>query len=125
MADQPVGWLGTLGRDGQPHLVPVWFVWDGRAITVLGRPGCRKFRNIEGSAGVALAIERDGITSLLVRGTADLVGRAGADLVRAFDEKYGAALSRLGWSAQRFMTTYSQVASISPTWCSSYGTLGA
>lgn len=125
VADQPVGWLGTLGLDGQPHLVPVWFVWDGKAITVLGKPGCRKFRNIEHSTDVALAIEREGMASVLIRGTADLVGRAGEDLGQAFDKKYGSVLSGLGWSAQRFMTTYSQVANISPTWCSSYGALGA
>jgi Pyridoxamine 5'-phosphate oxidase len=23
-------WLATGGRDGHPHAVPVWFLWDGK-----------------------------------------------------------------------------------------------
>jgi PPOX class probable F420-dependent enzyme len=30
----PLGVVGTLRRDGSPHLVPVWFRWDGAAITI-------------------------------------------------------------------------------------------
>jgi PPOX class probable F420-dependent enzyme len=30
----PLGVVGTLRRDGSPHLVPVWFRWDGAAIRI-------------------------------------------------------------------------------------------
>ena len=30
----PLGVAGTLRRDGSPHLVPVWFRWDGAVITI-------------------------------------------------------------------------------------------
>jgi PPOX class probable F420-dependent enzyme len=30
----PLGVVGTLRRDGSPHLVPVWFRWDGTAIAI-------------------------------------------------------------------------------------------
>jgi PPOX class probable F420-dependent enzyme len=30
----PLGVVGTLRPDGSPHLVPVWFRWDGTAITI-------------------------------------------------------------------------------------------
>lgn len=25
-------WIATVRRDQKPHLVPLWFYWDGRAI---------------------------------------------------------------------------------------------
>jgi PPOX class probable F420-dependent enzyme len=30
----PLGVVGTLRQDGSPHLVPVWFRWDGAAIRI-------------------------------------------------------------------------------------------
>ena len=29
---EPVVWLSSVRPDGNPHLVPVWFWWDGEAL---------------------------------------------------------------------------------------------
>ena len=32
---EQVAWFGTIGRDGFPHAVPIWFLWRyGRALTL-------------------------------------------------------------------------------------------
>ena len=47
-------WLGTVGRDGRPHAVPVWFLWDGKSFLIYSIPG-QKVRDIEASPNVALS----------------------------------------------------------------------
>ena len=27
-----IAWLGTVRPDGRPHLVPIWFLWDGESV---------------------------------------------------------------------------------------------
>ena len=37
---ESIVWLTTVSADGRPHIVPIWFGWDGRtflAFTNLGR----------------------------------------------------------------------------------------
>lgn len=35
--DQTV-WIGTVREDGQPHLVPVWFLWEGETALIFSTP---------------------------------------------------------------------------------------
>lgn len=39
-------WLATARPDGRPHLMPVWGVWDGRALWFSDANGSRKVRNL-------------------------------------------------------------------------------
>jgi hypothetical protein len=41
-----VGAIGTLREDGFPHVVPVWYRWDGRAILIWTDDGRQWARNI-------------------------------------------------------------------------------
>ena len=43
---EPVVWLSSIRPDGAPHLVPIWFVWDGEAIVIRSKPAARKVRNL-------------------------------------------------------------------------------
>jgi pyridoxamine 5'-phosphate oxidase family protein len=78
--------LATVGPDGQPDVVPVWFEFDGERFYVGGRdPGrTRKFRNVAaGHRQVALVfddvVEVDPWTPRFIRvyGNGDLVEREG------------------------------------------------
>jgi hypothetical protein len=33
---EPVVWLSTVRPDGDPHLVPIWFSWDGSKLASIG-----------------------------------------------------------------------------------------
>jgi nitroimidazol reductase NimA-like FMN-containing flavoprotein (pyridoxamine 5'-phosphate oxidase superfamily) len=33
-----IAWLTTVGSDGRPYTVPVWFLWDGETILLFSQP---------------------------------------------------------------------------------------
>jgi PPOX class probable F420-dependent enzyme len=90
-----VGRLATAGTDGQPHVIPVCFVFDGRAIYTpvdekrkrAAPRGLRRVRNVKANPQVALVVdhyEEDWrrLRYLLVLGTAQLL-EAGTEHARA------------------------------------------
>ncbi len=48
-------WLST-ARDGQPHLVPLAYVWDGRQLLCATKAGNRSVRNLRDSGAAKIAI---------------------------------------------------------------------
>jgi PPOX class probable F420-dependent enzyme len=53
ISDQ-VAWLTTVTSTGRPAPRPVWFVWDGSAITVYSVNGGKKLRHIAANDSVSL-----------------------------------------------------------------------
>jgi PPOX class probable F420-dependent enzyme len=51
-------WIVTVGRDGHPHAVPVWFWWDGESFLIYAVPG-QKVRDIQANPNVALHLNTD------------------------------------------------------------------
>ena len=54
---EPIIWLTTASPSGRPHMVPVWFLWNGRAILLFSLPNTRKLRDIAANPAVVLALE--------------------------------------------------------------------
>ena len=90
-----VGRLATAGADGQPHVIPVCFVYDGRSIYTpvdekrkrAAPRGLRRVRNVKANPQVAFVVdhyEEDWrrLRYLLVLGTAQLL-EAGTEHARA------------------------------------------
>ena len=50
-------WLSTVRPDGRPHLVPVWFLWDGATFLIFSQPKDLKLRNLRHNPDVVLALE--------------------------------------------------------------------
>ena len=40
-------WLGSVRPDGRPHLVYVFFLWDGKHILIFSQPTSQKIRNVQ------------------------------------------------------------------------------
>lgn len=62
----------------QPHVVPVWFGWDGVSIWISSFESTRKVREIRRNARVSIVVDRasaDGLTNdaVIMEGTAELV----------------------------------------------------
>ena len=55
---EPVVWLSTTRPDGGPHVVPLWFVWDGRSIVAFSKPDAQKVRNLRADPRVMVAVGR-------------------------------------------------------------------
>ena len=42
LREELVVWLSSVRPDGRPHLVPIWFSWDGRDIVIASKPTPRR-----------------------------------------------------------------------------------
>ena len=108
---EPIIWLSTVRPDGRPHLVPVWFLWDGAAILIFSQPGAQKVRNLRHSPHVMLALDTadEGEDVVLLEGRAALLGDgAPRSTLPAYAEKYAALMARLGMAADWHAAEFSQ-----------------
>jgi PPOX class probable F420-dependent enzyme len=127
LRDDPVVWLSSVQRDGRPHVVPVWFHWDGERIVAFSKPHARKVDNLRDQPRVMLAVGTPGpdFEVELIEATAELPDRSAAELMpEGFGAKYRELLRRAGLSVQRFAEVYSQPIVLRPTRFLGYGGRG-
>jgi len=120
----PVVWLSSVQPDGRPHLVPVWFHWDGEQIVAFSKPHARKVGNLRDQPHVMLAVGTPGpdFEVELIEATAELPSSLSADVLPAgFGAKYRDLLRRAGLTVQRFTEVYSQPIVLRPTRYLGYG----
>src|SRR5207248_10605972 len=49
-------WLSSVRPDGHPHLVPVWFLWNGETILIFSKPD-QKIRNLRQNPNVVVSLD--------------------------------------------------------------------
>ncbi len=78
---EPIIWLSTARPDGRPHLVPVWYLWDGRTILIFSEPGAQKVRNLRYSQQAVLALDTadEGEDVVIIEGEATLLAAGTVD----------------------------------------------
>lgn len=111
-------WLGTVRPDGRPHMVPVWFDWDGETITIFSKPDNQKVRNLRHDPRVIIAVDdtQGGSDVVLLEGEATLPEQAAKEVVTpAYGQKYREGMKHLGLSADQMVAEYSQVIRVRPT----------
>jgi PPOX class probable F420-dependent enzyme len=111
LRSEPIIWLSSVRPDGRPHLVPVWFLWDGAAILIFSKPAAQKVRNLRHSPQVMLALDSadEGEAVVLLEGRAELLGDdAPRSTLPAYAEKYAALMARIGITAQSMAGEYTQ-----------------
>ena len=52
-----VGVVGTLRRNGSPHVVPVWYRWDGESVHIWSDEERAWVRNVEHDPRVAFSVQ--------------------------------------------------------------------
>jgi len=61
----------------QPHVVPVWYLWDGQSIWVHGYSGTRKFKELAGNPACSIIVDHatSGVDfwAVLFEGHAELI----------------------------------------------------
>ena len=120
-------WLSSTRPDGRPHVVPVWFSWDGSVFDLFSKPNAQKVRNLREHPDVMLAVGRPEHEweVELVEGTATvLASPTQAVIAPTMFEKYSALMARAALDRETFMTTYCQPVRISPTRFLGYGGKG-
>jgi PPOX class probable F420-dependent enzyme len=118
LRSEPVVWLSTIRPDGVPHLIPIWFSWDGEAILVATKPHAQKVRNLRANPVVTLAVGKpdEDFDVGLLEGRAELLDTPSADVLpRSHLEKYRAPMTSIGLTPDEFLATYTQVIRIVPT----------
>lgn len=127
LRDDPVVWLSSVQSDGRPHVVPVWFHWDGERIVAFSKPHARKVDNLRGQPSVMLAVGTPGpdFEVELIEATAELPEEPAESLIPpGFGAKYRELLRRAGLSVQRYAEVYSQAIVLRPTRFLGYGGRG-
>jgi PPOX class probable F420-dependent enzyme len=120
LENEQVAWIGSNGRDGYPHSVPVWFLWLGDRAVVLSQPETAKARNLRADPKVLLHLEAgaDGEQLAVLRGAAtvsDDAGPAWADRIGdRYREKYDEWMQRLDLTVETMFSSYSTVIEVVP-----------
>jgi PPOX class probable F420-dependent enzyme len=110
-------WLGTVGADGHPHAVPVWFLWDGKSFLIYSVPG-QKVRDIEANPKVTLHLNTtfDGGDVVRIDGEAKRLRRQPpAYKVPKYIRKYRALVKSYGWKPESFSREYNVALRVRPT----------
>ena len=63
--------VGTLSRDRCPHLVPVWYRWDGRAVLVWTLEARAWVRNVQRDPKVGVSVQ-EGDVAVMMKGRASV-----------------------------------------------------
>ena len=111
-------WLSTVRPDGLPHLVPIWFSWDGQRLFVASKPGAVKVRNLQVCPTVMLALGEpdDDFDVGLIEAWAEVPTATTAELMPgAHLAKYAGRMAAMGIDAAEYAAIYSQPILITPS----------
>jgi PPOX class probable F420-dependent enzyme len=115
---ESVVWLSSVRPDGSPHVVPLWFHWDGESILVFSKPGAQKVRNVRAEPRVMVAVGEPSLAFdvELVDAVAELAHEPTSCLLSdVFARKYADLADRAGITFDRFAAVYEQPIWIRPT----------
>jgi PPOX class probable F420-dependent enzyme len=118
LREEPVVWVSTVRPDGSPHLVPIWFSWDGQQVFIASKPNAVKIRNLRANPKVFLALGEpdDDFDVGMFEGRATIPDRTTAEMLPAGHlEKYRRQMAEIGLDADEYLATYSQPLIITPT----------
>ena len=82
--------VGTLGRDNCPHLIPVWYRWDGRSMLVWTLEKRAWVRNVQRDPKVGVSVQDGGI-AVMMKGRATVHTSDGPEVdeeVRRITRRY-------------------------------------
>ncbi len=114
--DQAV-WFGTVRDDGQPHLVPVWFYWDGETVLVFTKAD-QKVRNLRENPRATLHFNSTphGGDVAILEGEGQLLAQPAAEVVPpAYVEKYAEGIRSLGMTPESMVAEFGQPIRFRPT----------
>jgi len=104
-------WLASVRPDERPHLVPVWFLWEGATILIFSKPKNQKIRNLRQNPAVTVSLDDtdEGDDVVVLEGVAELVSDSTVTTaLPAYVEKYARLIADLGLTPETMAEEYSQ-----------------
>lgn len=122
LESEHIAWLGSIGRNGYPHAVPVWFLWHEGTAVVFAQPRSAKVKNLRADPKALLHLEAgaDGEQMHILQGEVEIAAEPAAGwlaahgLLETYLTKYASGLANLGWDAERMFDDYSSVLILHP-----------
>jgi PPOX class probable F420-dependent enzyme len=114
----PIIWLTTVRAGGRPHMVAVWFLWDGEQFLIFSQPNTQKIRNLRQNSHVTLALDdtHEGEDVIVIDGEAELLNNPDVSAtLAAYTQKYAESMQAMNMTAEQMAQTYSQGIRIRPT----------
>lgn len=111
LRDAVILWLASVRPDGRPHLVPVWFLWEGATILIFSKPKNQKIRNLRQNPAVTVSLDDtdEGDDVVVLEGVAELVSDSTVTTASpAYVEKYARLIADLGMTPETMAQEYSQ-----------------
>ncbi|OQA11791.1 MAG: Pyridoxamine 5'-phosphate oxidase [Chloroflexi bacterium ADurb.Bin360] len=69
--------MATAGTDGRPHVVPVWYAWDGTALWISSFVSTRKIRQLRENSYLSVSVDVSGAgektSGVILEGAVELV----------------------------------------------------
>lgn len=118
--EERIAWFTTIGRDGFPHAVPVWFIVHDDSVLVLSEPATAKVRNLRADdhALVHLEAGADGEQLTVLQGRATISERPALEWIdeigAAYEAKYRGGLAGLSLTLESMAGQYSCVIQLRP-----------
>jgi PPOX class probable F420-dependent enzyme len=115
LQDDDILWFTTVSPRGKPSTNPVWFHWDGEAITVYSQPGSQRVRNLEHNPQVVLNLQGvDGLGNnvVIIHGEARLKP-GNSEIPAAYWKKYSKFLQNM--TEKEMIADYSVEIRVVPT----------
>src|SRR5262249_27169427 len=118
LRSEPIIWLTTVNKAGQPQISPVWFLWDGAQFLIYGSSDGLKTVNIEANPHVSLNLDgtgqRGGVGVLEGTATVDRQGPP-PSTVADYVAKYQTRIESNSWTLDSFGRDYPHVIRVTPT----------
>jgi len=113
-------WLTTVGADGTPQPVPVWFLWQDGTFLIFSQPKAQKLRNIAQNPKVALHFNHT--DDFGEEGIAVILGEAAVDehappsnQITAYLDKYRKGIEDINRMPESLAQEFSVAIRVKPT----------
>lgn len=120
LASRQIGWFSTIGRDGSPRAVPVWFWWEDGLVYVLTEPTTRKVAHVRRGSPVLFHLETGstGDDVVIMHGSAEILPESTAQWLAprrdGYEKKYADAIVAYGMSLDQIAEVYSTTIVFTP-----------
>ena len=98
-----LGRLATVSASGQPHVVPVWFLWEDGCIWIHSYATTRKVRQLQRHPKCAFVVDvfesAEGLTGVLFEGTATLITEPHSEVRSRAEKVYRRYLDEAAFNA--------------------------